>query len=137
MSRWKTNLESQQALQKVQGIQRIVESAKIDDLPPATLEEISRLLKVLKIIEAKLTSLDPELFRHNAWGSFTSWLDGAQTNIVQFNQNRNVGHLQNANNTLDEILSVLRSGSSDYSAEDINALADANSQFTEKIIQEL
>ncbi len=137
MPRWKTNFESQQALQKVQGIQRIVESGKTDDLPPAALEEIARLLKVLKIIEARLSSLDPELFRHNSWGSFASWLDSAQTNIVQFNQNRNVGHLQNANNTLDEVLSIVRPASADYSPDDIKALVDANVQFTQTIVQEL
>ena len=84
-----------------------------------------------------MASIDPELFRYNAWGSFTAWLDSAQTNIVQFNQNRNVGILQNVNNALDDILSVLGSGTSDCSVKDIKALSDANSQFTEKIIQEL
>ena len=137
MSRWKTNFESQQALQKIQACQRIVESAKTDDLPPQVFEELSRLLKVLKIIEAKLSSLDPELFRHNSWGNFASWLDSAHSNIVQFNQNRNIGHLQNANNTIDEVLSILRPNGSDYSSDDIEALADANSQFTQKIVQEL
>jgi len=137
MSRWQANFDSQQAVQKVQGIQRIIETAQTDDLPPATLEELARLLKVLKIIEVKLSSLDPELFRYNSWGSFASWLDNTHNNVVQFNQNRNVGHLHNANNTLDEVLSIVRPASAAYSQDEIKALVEANAQFTQAIVQEL
>src|SRR5438445_1973705 len=104
MSRWRTNFESQQANQLVQRCLAALEGTTIEGISPQDLLEYSRLLKVLKVLAVRFSKLDPELFNLNNWGNFSAWLNNAQNNINNFIQNRSIGHLQNANGAVDNIL---------------------------------
>jgi DNA repair exonuclease SbcCD ATPase subunit len=101
------------------------------------LSEYARLLKVLKVLAARFSKLDPELFSQNTWANFTNWLSNAQGNINKFVQNRNIGHLQNANNAIDNILNVIRPIDTGATVEEFKSIADANATFQQKIVEEL
>ncbi len=94
-------------------------------------------MKVLKVLAARFSKLDPEFFNVNAWGNFSSWLNSALGNINNFIQNRSVGHLQNANGVLDNILDVLKPLDVGPTAEEFKSIADANAIFQQKIVEEL
>ncbi len=137
MSRWKTNFESQQVDQQVQNTLTQLEAIKIEGLSPQDLTEYSRLLKILKILGARFSKLDPELFSLNTWGNFANWLIDSRNQIQAFGQNRNIGHLQHANNAVDQIVNVLRPLDTGATAEEFNSIADANAIFQQKIVEEL
>src|SRR5208283_4951964 len=137
MSRWKTNFESQQVNQQVQNTLTQLEAIKIEGLSLQDLTEYSRLLKILKILGARFSKLDPELFSLNTWGNFSSWLTESRNQIQAFGQNRNAGHLQNANNSVDQIVTVLRPLDTGATVEEFKSIADANAVFQQKIVEEL
>lgn len=137
MSRWKSNFDSQQINQFIQQSLTALEGMKIEGMSQQDLAEYSRLLKVLKILSTRFSKLDPELFSINNWGNFSGWLNNAQSNITSFSQNRNIGHLQNANNALDNILNIIRPFDVGATVEEFKSIADANAVFQQKIIEEL
>ena len=137
MSRWKINFESQQTNQLVQGCFATLEGTTIEGLSPQDLPEYSRLLKVLKVLAARFSKLDPELFNLNTWANFSAWLNNAQNHINAFIQKRSIGHLQNANASLDDILDILRPLDTGPTVEEFKSIADANAVVQKKIIEEL
>src|SRR5438034_6924549 len=137
MSRWKINFESQQTNQFVEGCVAALEGATIEGMSPQDLPEYSRLLKVLKVLAARFSKLDPELFNFNTWANFSAWLNNAQNNINNFIRKPTVGHLQNANVALDNILDILRPLDTGPTVEEFKSIADANAVFQQKIIEEL
>ena len=137
MSRWKTNFDAQQAYPNIQNSITLLESAKIEGLSPPDLAEYSRLLKVLKVLAVRFSKLDPDLFSFNAWGNFSNWLSDAKNNIASYGKNRNIGHLQNANNSLDQVLNALRPLDTGPTVEEFKSIADANAIFQQKIVEEL
>lgn len=82
MSRWKSKYESQQLNQLIQKRLRTLEEIKIDGMEPEGLADYSRLLKGLKIIEARIAALDPELFGLNMFDNIPGWINAAQSQIV-------------------------------------------------------
>src|SRR5713101_8177140 len=98
MSRWKITFESQELLKRTEDSVRALESIKADGLTPEELAEYGRLLKVLKVLTARFPTLDPELYPQNLYGNFGGLLNSVHSNIHAYQQNRNAGYLQNANN---------------------------------------
>src|SRR6266498_2507002 len=137
MSRWKTNFEGQQVNQMLQSCVAALEGATIEGISQQDLPEYSRLLKVLKVLAARFSKLDPELFNLNTWANFSAWLNNAQTNINSFIRKRSIGHLQNANAELDNILDILRPLDAGPTVEEFKSIADANAVVQQKIIEEL
>jgi hypothetical protein len=137
MSRWKSAFDAQQAYQLVQKCLAALEAAKLEGLSPEGLAEYSRLLKVLKILAARFSKLDPELFNLSAWGNLASWLNNAHAQINGFGQNRNIGHLHNANSFIDNLLDLFRPLDTGATVEEFKSIADANAVFQQKIVEDL
>jgi rubrerythrin len=137
MSRWKTSYDSQQLIQCAQNALTALESIKVEGMSQPDLAEYSRLLKILKVLATRFSKLDPELLSLNAWSNFPSWLNEARNQIITFGQNRGVGHLQNANNNVDQIINVLKPLDTGSLVEEFKSVADANAIFQQKIVQEL
>ena len=137
MSRWKTNFQNHQIIQKIQATLRPLESLKLELLPPAEKIEYERALKVLKLLEAKFSTIDPDLFAQNAWGNLANMLNNAQSYANSTVQNPSSGHLTNLNNQLDEILSYLRIVDLQLSDKEIKALGDASAIYRQKLVEEL
>jgi hypothetical protein len=136
MSRWKSNFESQQALQKAQSVLDVLQGEKLKSasIPPPAKEEYDRAVKVLKLIEGRLSTLDPELFHLNHWGNFGTWLNQAKAQADAFSGNQNAGHIQSLNGYLDEILSVLKPIDGKFSDKEITAITDVSERFNQKFL---
>jgi len=137
MSRWNSTFEAQQANQLVQQCLTSLESVKLDGLSAQDLTEYSRLLKVLKVLASRFSKLDPELFNLNTWGNLPNWLTSVNVHINNFVQNHNIGHLHHANNFADNVLDLFRPLDTGATVKELKSLADANTVFQKKIIEEL
>src|SRR5437879_997637 len=104
MSRWRANFETNQCHQRAKDALVAVDAANVEGLGSGDLAEYARLVKTLRIVEGKLGTLDPELLHQNIWTNIGNWLSGVLGEVQAFAQDRNSGHFQNANNTLDEIV---------------------------------
>lgn len=137
MSRWKSGYDSHQPTHSAQRAITALESIPLEGMSESDLAEYSRLLKVLKVLLTRLAKLDPELMVLNSWEGFPSYLSQAQNEIVAFGQNRNIGHLHNANANVDHVLSALKPLDTGSVVEEFKSVADANAVFQQKIIGEL
>lgn len=137
MSTWKQNYESVQAPQRISEALALLDTAKTETLSPTDLVNFARLQKALRILNARMASLDPELFHANAWANVGSWLANVVTYVRDFAQSANLSQLQNANNTVDEVLNVLSPIDGAPPSEFIRALTDATSAFEQRLIDEL
>lgn len=137
MSRWKNNFQTQQALERVQNISRTLQSVDFDRFPQGEKEEFARATKVLKILEVRFATLDPELFNQNTWGSFSGWLNNAESYANNVAQNPASGYMQHINNMLDQVLEVLRPLDLQFTEKEVKALADASAVFQQKLVEEL
>lgn len=135
MSRWATNFDNQGIKQRVQNVLAELEAVEVEGLSEQYLIEYSRLLKILKVLAARISKLDPELFNLNAWANFPNWLNESQNHIKAFEKSRSIIYLQNANNVLDQIVNVLRP--LDTGLEEFESIAEASALFQQKIIGEL
>ena len=137
MSRWTVEFKSQNAMINVQTCIGYLESVKIDGLSPQILEEYTRLLKVLNVLAVRFSKLDAELFNQGLWGNFANFLTNTQNSIKAFSQNKDLGNLQNANNYVDQILSILKPLDSGATPDEFKAIADASAIFQQKVVEEM
>src|SRR6185312_6521409 len=107
MSRWKANFKSHQIVERVQNALTALDAIKVEGMAPDVIPEYARLLKVVKILAARLATLDPELYHQNHWQTCAQWAVNLQSQIAAYAQNRNVAHLQNANTFADDLLNTL------------------------------
>lgn len=84
-------------------------NAKVDDETIVTdVKELARLKKVAGYLDVMIRGVDPELVPLSTWDSFNSQADACAGQIEAYNSNRNIGHIQNANNHADNLLTYLR-----------------------------
>lgn len=137
MSTWKQNYEALQATQRIREALALLDTAKTESLASPDLANLARLQKALRILDARMSSLDPELFHPGTWASVGSWLSNAVTYARDFAQSANVSQLQNANATVDEVLNVLRPVDLLPPTEMTQALTEAVSAFERRLIEEI
>lgn len=135
MSRWKTTFENQKVLEKIQGTLRVLQSTNLEKGSPSDKTEYVRAVKVLKLLEVRFTTLDPELFNQNTWGNFSSWFNDIQGYANSAAQNPT--YFQHINNRLDEVLNVLRPIDLQFSEKEVKALAEAGAVYQQKLVGEL
>lgn len=70
--------------------------------------ELARFKKVVKYIDSLLNASDPELIPLVTWDNFQGQAAQCLTQIIRFNQNKNIAHLKEANNNLDNLLSYIQ-----------------------------
>lgn len=71
-------------------------------------EKVARLKKVVAFIEDILEQLDPELFPMAILNSLNKQAVECRNQINHFNSNRNIGHIGNANNNIDSVLTQVK-----------------------------
>lgn len=109
MSRWQEEFDNHAFQSTWKQILDTSTSLKVDDKTIITnLEELARLKKVIKYIDELLKSCDPEIIPSNIWNDFQTQSQACLGQITNYNQNRNIGHLSNANAHLDNLLTYIR-----------------------------
>jgi len=109
MSRWVDSFENHPFQAVWSNIIKVAEEIIVDDATIVTsVEEITRLKKVVSFLKELLLSCDPELIPESTWVSFHSQSDACLQQINQYQNNRNIGHITNANANLDNLLTYIR-----------------------------
>lgn len=109
MSRWIELFENHAFQVTWKQIQNIREEVVVDDKTVTTsVEEIARLNKVIIFVNGLLESCDPELIPVSTWDNFHSQSNACLQQINNYQSNRNIDHITNANNNLDNLLTYIR-----------------------------
>lgn len=109
MSRWiekyRTHAYRQAWVRVTAGLEQ---SVIADQSVTTSVSELARLKKVVKYIDGLLESLDPELIPSSTLDEFHAQASACADQIDAFNSNKNIGHVQNANNNADNLLTYIR-----------------------------
>ena len=136
MSVWKQNFDALQP-ERIRDALGTLNTVSTEALSPDDLVNLARLQKALHVLDARMSSVDPELFHPTGWGSIASWLTNLLTYVREFAQSANPSQLQNANNTVDEILNVLRPIDVAPPADFARALLEASTSFQQRLVDEV
>lgn len=127
MSRWVQQFEGHPFQIQWKAILQLKDEITVDDETISTsVQEIARLIKVITFIDGLLGVCDPELIPLTTWDSFHSQLNASLQQINQYQTNRNIGHISNANTNLDNLLSYIRP----YMVPTGKAAQSASASFT-------
>ncbi len=108
MSRWSDAYTKHPFQSEWKALLKLLPELKIDDESILTsVEELARLRKAIKYIEGLLNALDVDLVPLGTWDNFQGQSSGCLQQIREYQQNRNIGHLQNANASADTALATL------------------------------
>jgi len=109
MSRWTDNFRNHAYAATWEAFKLKVNETTLDDESIQTsVEELARLDKVTTFIDGLLKTLDPELIPLPTWDNFNKQCQAATQQLDQFAADRNVGHLNEANKNLDNLLTYVR-----------------------------
>lgn len=109
MNRWIVNFQNHPFQKPWKDLIESTENISLQDETIATdVQELARLKKVIAYIDELLEAADPELLPANLLGSFQDQTMQALDQVNQYNSNKNIGHLTNANNNLDNLLTYIR-----------------------------
>ncbi|WP_415886612.1 hypothetical protein ACMXYO_01165 [Neptuniibacter sp. QD37_6] len=140
MSRWIKQFEEHSFRTSWSNVKKFIsdiEKQQTND--PNVPEEVSRLKKVIAYIDSSLGLIEPELTPVFIWDTFRGQSDQLVSQLQNYLNNRNSGHLTNANNHADQVLSIIRPymvGSANE-VESIRAAALGASGFIENQIERL
>lgn len=82
--------------------------AVVDPTIETHVTEMARLKKVISYLDELVSAVDPELVPLNIWNQFHEQAQACIGQINSFEQNKDIGHIQNANGNLDNLLSYIR-----------------------------
>jgi hypothetical protein len=109
MSRWQEQFDNHPFQQIWTNLKDIIEVTKVDDESIVTnTEELARLIKVLKFVDALIEASDPELVPLTTWTTFQSQCQACLQEVTNYNNNRNIQHIINANANADNLLTYVR-----------------------------
>jgi hypothetical protein len=109
MSRWQTEFEQHPFQENWLILLEDVPLLSVDDQTVLTaVQELARLKKVVEYLREAIASIDVELVPKSVWDSFHGQCSPCRQEVANYKSNRNIGHLQNANQHLDNLLSYVR-----------------------------
>lgn len=109
MSRWIEGFEAHAFQVTWLALKESLDTSTVDDETViTTLKELARLKKVIAYLDEMIHSIDPELVPLTTWDNFNSQSAACNQNITQYNSDRNIGHIQQANTHADNLLTYIR-----------------------------
>jgi hypothetical protein len=109
MSRWQTEFEQHPFQEKWQVILKEVPSLTVDDQTVLTaVQELARVKKVVEYLREAIASVDVELVPKGIWDNFYTQCPPCLQEVENYKSNRNIIHLQTANQHLDNLLTYLK-----------------------------
>jgi len=120
-------------------IELVREESLVEELDEASVQDLARLKKVLTFSEGIVNKIDPELFPFSQLNTLSQQSQACFNELNAFKGNRNVAHIQNANNHADAILLALQqtpaalySISTENVHDAVSAYANTISSYIEK-----
>lgn len=130
MSRWSDAFTKHPFQSDWKTLLKLLPELKIDDESILTsAEELARLRKAIKYIEGLLNALDVDLVPLGTWDNFQGQCVACLQQIREYQQNRNIGHLQNANANADNLLTYVRPWVVSNPVDSIESLKDALASY--------
>ncbi|MFB2685940.1 hypothetical protein ACE02B_12130 [Shewanella mangrovisoli] len=109
MSRWTELFHNHQFQLTWRQIVDLSDDIVVDDNTVVTsVEEVARFNKVVTFIDGLLSSCDPELIPNSTWDSFYNQSNACFQHLINYQNTRNIGYVQHANNSLDNLLTYIR-----------------------------
>jgi hypothetical protein len=109
MSRWQTQFDSHPFQQFWKQLEPLVSKLENrENAPISEIEELARFKKVYAYLHELIIASDKELVPKVVWQNFQGQCQECVVQLSSFNSNKNIGHLSNANNNLDNLLSYLK-----------------------------
>ncbi|MGM7447286.1 hypothetical protein ACP7H9_02090 [Idiomarina sp. ST20R2A10] len=109
MSRWIENFENHPFQAKWAEILEASNALIIDDSSITTeVQELSRFKKAVTYVNELLQSIDPELTPEQTWANFDGQAQNCLQRLRNYQSDRNVGHIRNANTHVDNLLTYIR-----------------------------
>ena len=109
MSRWQTEFEQHPFQEKWRVLLEEVPSLSVDDQTVLTsVQELARVKKVVEYLREAIASIDIELVPKSVWDNFNGQCSPCLQEVANYKSNRNIAHLQNANQHLDNLLSYIK-----------------------------
>lgn len=92
-----------------QGIKHDLENIEVDDQTVTTsVTELARLKRVVIYLDEIIGTVDPDLTPRSVWGNFHSQADACWQQIKAYVSNKNIAHIQQANEHADNLLTYVR-----------------------------
>jgi hypothetical protein len=109
MSKWIDQFEAHPFQATWLTLKERLDKSTIDDETVVTsVLELARLRKVVEYLDGLIKSVDPELVPMSTWNSFNQQATASMNEIHNFNSNRNIAHLVQANAHADNLLTYVR-----------------------------
>lgn len=129
MSRWQEEFEQHPFQKEWESLLEESKTIEIDDQTIITsVQELARLKRALEYLDNIILSIDPELTPKSIWDSFQQQANHCLQQINHYKSNKNISHLQAANQHIDNLLSYIKP----YlvlPTEIINALTSSAKQY--------
>lgn len=142
MSRWIEKFKNHDFQNSWKKLKQEAESLEASDVTIATsIQEVARFKKVITFLDELIESTDAELVPLNTWDQFNEQISLCRAQVNSYTQNKDIGHINNANGNLDNLLSYLKpyvvnfKGSAVAAGKAYNSYSDAINNHL-KLIEE-
>ncbi|QOY51710.1 hypothetical protein [Candidatus Sulfurimonas baltica] len=108
MSRWIVNFDNDVFKTTWEDLKAKLDISEVDETTATSVEELARLKKVIVFIDNAFEGIDPELIPASFITNFNTQTTECRNQIISYNSNKNIGHITNANNNADNLLSYIR-----------------------------
>ena len=109
MSRWSDAFNNHAFQSSWDNLKIELDKVTIDDGSVfSSVQELARLKKVISYLDGMIEGIDPEIVPMATWDNFNNHAMPCLQQILEYNSNRNIGHIQNANNHADNLLSYIK-----------------------------
>jgi hypothetical protein len=109
MSRWATSFSQHPFQASWKSLVSDLAAMQVDDQTIVTsVQELARLKKVVAYLDKLLSSVDPELTPRSLWDTFHSQLQACIQQVNTYASNKQVTHIEQANEHADNLLSYLK-----------------------------
>jgi len=109
MSRWTEQFENHAFRTTWGSLIDTLDSSTVDDKTVVTsVSELARLNKVIEYIDGMLNGIDPDLVPLNTWDNFNNQATSCLQHVTNYNSNRNIDHINQANVHADNLLTYIR-----------------------------
>lgn len=136
MSRWLEQYQNHAYTESWRNLKKAVDEIELGDEPAhSSVEELSRLRKVVYFLDELLNSLEPELVPFQLWDNFHNQCNAVNQNINQYIQDRNVNNIRHANDKIDSLLGSIRPhvlGRGEVATSLRDAVVDATKEVSDR-----